>query len=36
MEETLSMIKEQIVLLQPVMKDLSKPRIVRLVEQIEE
>ncbi len=36
MEETLSMIKEQIILLQPVMKDLSKPRIVRLVEQIGE
>ncbi len=36
MEDTLLMIKEQITLLQPVMKDLSKPRIVRLVEQIEE
>jgi len=36
MEDSLAMIKEQITLLQPVIKDLSKPRIVRLIEQIDE
>lgn len=35
MEQTLINIKEQIALLAPVMKDLSKPRVIRLVEQIE-
>ncbi|MGY6528322.1 MAG: MotA/TolQ/ExbB proton channel family protein [Cyanobacterium sp.] len=36
MEDSLSMIKEQISLLQPIMKDLSKPRVVRLIEQIDQ
>ncbi|MBF2056793.1 MAG: MotA/TolQ/ExbB proton channel family protein [Cyanobacterium sp. T60_A2020_053] len=35
MEQTLINIKEEIALLAPVMKDLSKPRVIRLVEQIE-
>lgn len=36
MEHSLTLIQEQITLLQPVIKDLSKPRIVRLVEQIDQ
>lgn len=36
MENSLGIIQEQITLLQPVIKDLSKPRVVRLVEQIDQ
>ncbi|MBE9223467.1 MotA/TolQ/ExbB proton channel family protein [Cyanobacterium stanieri LEGE 03274] len=35
MENSLNIIQEQITLLQPVIKDLSKPRVVRLIEEIE-